>query len=216
MGRKPKRKSSQVQEGGGSDKQLTNPRPKKQRTRSGKSELGMEEKQRDSEVANLGPENLDGAGLQWKAYLEEAGLYNPNKMTPEESETPYIFERQQLKNIGGNTRRQSGRIFCHIAIPNFDLRSVVAGLKKEQPPQAANSNFEAANEDTLKLITDQNIIIYDCTGNGYVLPGSELPYLLGQSTKVPRGESKHMVTRNKHIEWYSENWFILSMVLVDR
>jgi len=193
MERKPQRKSSQAQEGGDSDKRLTNPRSKKQRTRSDKSELEMEEKQRDLEVVNLGPESQDGAGPQWKAYLEEAGLYNPNNMTPEESETAYQFKPQQLKNIGGNTRRQGRSIFCHIAIPNFDLRSVVAGSKQEQPPEAANGNFEAANEDTLEPITDQNIIIYDCTGNGYVLPGSNLPYLLGLSTKVPHGESKHTV-----------------------
>ena len=140
MGTKHKRKSSQAQEGGGSDKQLANPRPKKQRTRSNKSKLEIEEKQRDSEVANLGPENQDGAGPQWKAYLEEAGLYSP-----EEPETPFKFQPQQLKNIGGNTRRQGGGIFCHIAIPNFDLRNVA---------EAANRNFDATNEDALELITD--------------------------------------------------------------
>ncbi|PUU78259.1 hypothetical protein B9Z19DRAFT_1127128 [Tuber borchii] len=177
MGRRPKRKSSQMQEGGGSDKQLTNPRPKKQRTLSDKSKLEMEKKQRDSEAANLGPENEDGAGPQWKAYLEEAGLYNPNKTTP------YQFEREQLRNIGGNTRHQGGRIFCHIAIPNFDLRSVVAGSKKKQPPEAGNCNFEAANEDTLQLITNQNIIIYDCTGNGDVKKGEIMAIKVGAKMK---------------------------------
>ena len=130
-------------------------------------------KRKSSEAQEgVGPQRKRARAPRWKEYLKEAGLYDP-KETYENPAPPSEFNDKQIKQIARNYKRRHNAIFRHITISDFDLRSVVAESKKAQPPEAADSNFETDNEATLRLITDQNAIIYDSTGNGYVLSGSK-------------------------------------------
>jgi len=172
--RTSKKKTSRAQERDGSGKPLANPQPQKQRIQPDKSESKMGGPKRKASEAQegVGHQRKRARALGWKEYLKEAGLYDP-KETCENPAPPSEFNDKQRKRIVRNHSKRHDTLFRHIAISDFNLRSIVAESKKKQPPEAADSNFETNNEDTLKLIIDQNAIIYDSTGNGYVLPGSK-------------------------------------------
>ncbi|PUU73941.1 hypothetical protein B9Z19DRAFT_495280 [Tuber borchii] len=168
MGKRPKRKTSRAQERDDSGKGLANPQSQKQRTRPDKSESKMGGPKREASEAQegVGPQRKRARASGWKEYLKEAGLYDPE--TCENAAPPSELNSKQRGRIVRNYNKRHDALFRHIAIPDFNLRSVVAGSKKVQPPEAADSNFETDNEANLELITDQNAIIYDSTGNGTV------------------------------------------------
>ena len=172
--RTSKKKTSRAQERDGSGKPLANPQPQKQQIQPDKSEskIGRSKRKASEAQEGVGPQPKRARAPGWKEHLKEAGLYDP-KETCENPAPPSKFNDKQRKRIARNYRKRHDDIFRHIAISDFNLRSVVAESKKAQPPEAADSNFETDNEDTLGLITDRNAVIYDSTGNGYVLPGSK-------------------------------------------
>jgi len=174
MGKRRKNKTSRALECDDSGKPPANLQPQKQRTRPNKSESKMGRPKRKASEAQegVGPQQKRARAPGWKEYLKEAGLYDP-KGTCEKPAPPSKFDGRQLGRISRNYRKRHEAIFRHIAISDFNLRSIVAELKKAQPPEAADPNFETDNEATLQLITDKNAIIYDSTGNGYVLSGSK-------------------------------------------
>jgi len=149
-----KKKTSQAQERDGSGKPLANPQSQKQRIQPDKSESKMGGPKRKASEAQegVGHQRKRARAPGWKEYLKEAGLYDP-KETCENLAPPSEFDDKQRKRIARNYRKRHDALFRHIAISDFNLRSIVAELKKAQPPEAADSNFETDNEDTLELIT---------------------------------------------------------------
>ena len=189
MGKPRKRKTSQAQERDDSGKRLANPQSQKQRTRPDKSESKMGRPKRKASEAQegVGPQPKRARAPGWKEYLKEAGLYDP-KETCENAAPPSKFDNKQRGRIVRNYSKRHDALFRHIAISDFNLRNVAAEFKKTQPPEAADSNFETDNEDTLRLITDRNAIIYDSTGDGYVFPGSK--YSNTRDSPRPAGLTK--------------------------
>lgn len=109
---------------------------------------------------------------KWSDYLKITDLYPDTR-----DFKPWCYNHQQLKNIGKNASNRHHLIFTNVTIPNFNLEEVVRQYDKTQPPEVQQQGFEAANEETLRLVDDMNVFVRDNSkkvfvkdksGEGYV------------------------------------------------
>ena len=109
---------------------------------------------------------------KWSDYLKITDLYPDTK-----DFKPWCYNHQQLKNVGKNAGNHHHLSFTNVTIPNFNLEEVVRQYDKTQPPEVQQQGFEAANEETLRLVDDMNVFVRDNSkkvfvkdksGEGYV------------------------------------------------